>query len=80
MGGILYVHTYWNEPEQVLTGKQEHSKRDQHVQKTHPLNCEKVIVSDRRLQKSKIYIQKHHGEVVHGTRVYMNVEVYITYN
>lgn len=55
MGGILYVHTYWNEPEQVLTGKQEHSKRDQHVQKTHPLNCEKVIVSDRRLQKSKRY-------------------------
>lgn len=63
MGGILYVHTYWNEPEQVLTGKQEHSKRDQHVQKTHPLNCEKVIVSDRRLQKSKRYIQKHHREV-----------------
>lgn len=53
MGGILYVHTYWNEPEQVLTGKQEHSKRDQHVQKTHPLNCEKVIVSDRRLQKKQ---------------------------
>lgn len=54
-----------------MTGKQEHSKRDQHIQKTHPLICvynKWVLIGGCR--KTQKYIQKRHGEVCMEQGVY----------